>query len=152
MPSCTNTTDSNILAIGCPLMRYQAIKPSSLPTDMDTNKIEEELEDIEDMSRLALCAVDSIVLEKRRRMRTGFHNTIPDYRSSINEEMEEDEEDVEIEGLGNLALRARDSVYLLRQDSERNGTASAKRRMSRKDKVRGWFLRIWLLHVESHLQ
>lgn len=114
--------------------------------------IEEELEDIEDMSRLALCAVDSIVLEKRRRMRTGLHNTIPDYGASINEEMEEDEEDVKIEGLGNLALRARDSVYLIRQDSERNGTATAKRRMSRKVKVRGWFLKIWLLHVESHIQ
>ena len=56
---------------------------------------------------------------------------------------EEGEEDVDIEGLGGLALRTVNSIELIRQESDKLKVGSAKSRMSKKERVRRWFFGVW---------
>ena len=133
MLSRNKTIDSGILATMYPLTRCQARTPSFSLGRMGIDNITREIEDTEETSRPVLQAIGSIVID----------NSIP-YRGISNnrdtEEEEEEEEDVKVEELGSLASRTVDSIDLIRRDSERIGTASAKRRMGGKHNVRDWFL------------
>ncbi|KAG9193095.1 hypothetical protein G6011_03130 [Alternaria panax] len=140
MSSRTSTVDNGILAAMYTLTRCQARTPSFSPRDTGIKNIEGRMEDTGDVSH---SAVPAISVEKRRRMSIGLRNSIPGHGTINKEATEEDEEDIEIEELGALASRATDSIDLIRRDSEKIGTASAKRRMSRKNKVMGWFVGIF---------
>ena len=56
---------------------------------------------------------------------------------------EEGEEEVDIEGLGGLALRTVNSIELIRQESDKLKMGSAKSRMSKRERVRSWFFGVW---------
>jgi hypothetical protein len=98
---------------------------------MGIDNITREIEDTEETSRPVLQAIGSIVID----------NSIPDRGISNNRDTEEEEEeDVKVEELGSLASRTVDSIDLIRRDSEKIWTASAKSRMNGKHKVRDWFV------------
>jgi len=56
---------------------------------------------------------------------------------------EEGEEDVDVEGLGGLALRAVNSIELIRRESDKLKMGSAKSRMSKRERVRSWIFGVW---------
>jgi hypothetical protein len=130
--SRTSADNSDILATTHPLARCQARTISFSATDMDAKTIDDEIEDTKEVSRLSLHTIDSILVEKRRRMRTLLHDAIPDYMTSGNEVIEKDEEDVDIEELGTLALRTANSIDLIRRNTEKIRSTSARSWMGRK--------------------
>ena len=131
MLSRNKTIDSGILATMYPLTRCQARTPSFSLGRMGIDNITREIEDTEETSRPVLQAIGSIVID----------NSIPDRGISNNRDTEEEEEeDVKVEELGSLASRTVDSIDLIRRDSEKIWTASAKSRMNGKHMVRDWFV------------
>lgn len=102
------------------------------------------MEDPEDASSLALRAIDSLVVERRKRTRIGFYSRQSDLETRCNGGFpEEGEEDVGMEGLGGLALRTVNSIELIRQGSDKLKMGSAKSRMSKRERVRSWFFGVW---------
>ncbi|CAN9207998.1 unnamed protein product [Alternaria alternata] len=113
-----------------PLTRCQARTPSFSLGRMGIDNTTRRIEDSEKTSRPVLQVIGSNVID----------NSIPDRGISNNRDTEEEEEDVKVEELASLAARTVDSIELIRRDSERIGTASAKRRMGGKHNVKDWFL------------
>ncbi|KAH8640706.1 hypothetical protein IG631_03647 [Alternaria alternata] len=114
-----------------PLTRCQARTPSFLLGHMGIDNITRKIEDTEKTSRPVLQVIGSIVID----------NSISDRGISNNRDTEEEEEeDVKVEELGSLASRTVDNIDLIRRDSEKIWTASAKSRMNGKHKVRDWFV------------
>jgi hypothetical protein len=102
---------------------------------------EEDIEDTENASSLALHAIDSLVVEQRRRLRFALRSRRRDLQERCDDGMQEEEEDVSMEELGTLALRAVNSIDLIRRDSDRSRMGSAKSRV--RERVRSWFFGVW---------
>ena len=143
MSSPTDSVHSRVHASTYPLTRCHARAPSFPRPETQYNTTEEEIEDAEVISSLALHTIDSLV-ERRKRTRIGFCSRQSDLEQRCHGEFpEEGEEDVDVEGLGGLALRTLNSIELIRQDSDKLKMGSAKSRMSKRERVRSWFSGVW---------
>jgi len=144
MSSPTDSVHSHVHASTYPLTRCHARGPSFPRPETRYNTTEEETEDAEVTSSLALHAIDSLVVERRKRTRIGFCSRQSNLEQRCHGEFpEEGEEDVDVEGLGGLALRAVNSIELIRQESDKLKMGSAKSRISKRERVRSWIFGVW---------
>jgi hypothetical protein len=143
MSSPTNAARSDVHTSTYPLTRCHARTPWYSRASTESNTTAEDSENTDDASSLALHAVDSLVIERRKRTRDASPSHHSDLQNKCNGKLQQEGEDLDVEGLGTLALRAVNSIDLIRQDSDRLKMGSARSRMSKRERIRAWFFGVW---------
>jgi hypothetical protein len=143
MSSPTNAARSDVHTSTYPLTRCHARTPSCSRASTESNTTEKDSQNTDVASSLALHTVDSLVIERRKRTTDASQSHYSDLEYKRNGKLQEEEEDMDVEGLGTLALCAVNSIDLIRQDSDRLKMGSARSRMSKRERIRAWFFGVW---------